>query len=134
MLEEALEEAEDDEGPRVADVDAGIDRRAAGVDANFAVALVEGRESPGSRVLQRNLRHFPPHGRGQRKYGGWGVSGSLVRTPGEGADPAWVAARRPSVGPPAGLQDPAGQVSRRRAGLRCDLPRAPWRRRPHVGD
>src|SRR4051812_41121670 len=113
MFEEALEQAEDDERPRIADVDAGIDRRAAGVDANFAVALVEGHEGPGSRVLQRNLRHFPPHGRGQRKYGGWAIFGSTVRTPGYCPDRAWVAARRPSVDPPAGLQDAAGPVSRR---------------------
>ena len=58
VLEEALEQREDDVGPRVADVDARVDRRPAGVDADAAgVARLERHDLPGTRVVQGNRAH-----------------------------------------------------------------------------
>ena len=63
VLEEALEQRGDDVGPRVADVDAVVDRRPAGVDADAAgVARLERQLAPGARVVQADLaRHRPPN-------------------------------------------------------------------------
>src|SRR4051794_4622631 len=62
--------------------------------------------------------------------------GPVQWSEGRGTVPAddWVAAaRRPPSDRPAGLQEPARAVPRRRARLRYDLPPAPGRSRPDVG-
>jgi hypothetical protein len=58
VLEEALEQREDDVRPGVADVDARIDRRPAGVDAHAAgIARLERRDAAGTRVVQGDRAH-----------------------------------------------------------------------------
>ena len=58
VLEEALEQREDDERAGVADVDARVDRRPAGVDADATgVARLERHDPPGTRVMQGNRPH-----------------------------------------------------------------------------
>ena len=58
VLEKALQEREDDVRPRVADVDAAVDRRAAGVDADPpAVARLDGDDLAAERVVDAQLAH-----------------------------------------------------------------------------
>ena len=58
VLEEALEQGENDERPRVADVDAPVHRGAAGVDAHAAIrARLEGLAPAAARVVERDVPH-----------------------------------------------------------------------------
>src|SRR5262249_50294248 len=58
VLEEAPQQREDDEGPRVADVDAAVDRRPTGVDPDLAgLARLEVAEVATERVLDANAGH-----------------------------------------------------------------------------
>ena len=60
VLEEPLELGEDDERPRVADVHARVDRRAAGVDPHpRRVARLERLQGAGSGVVERDVGHGP---------------------------------------------------------------------------
>ena len=54
--QEAGEQREDDEGPGVADVDAAVDGRPAGVDADLAAGVERGQLAA-QRVLDPNLAH-----------------------------------------------------------------------------
>ena len=80
VLQEALEQGEDDERPRVADVDAAVDRRPAGVDADLAgIARLELAGLAAEGVLDANARarrgcywrariaHIPPTGNHRQK-------------------------------------------------------------------
>ena len=58
VLEEALEQREDHERPRVPDVDPAVDRRAAGVDADpVAVARLDRDDVAAQRVVNAQLAH-----------------------------------------------------------------------------
>ena len=58
MLEEALEQREDDVRPRVPHVDAPVDGRAAGVDADAAgLARLDRHDLTAQRVLDAQLAH-----------------------------------------------------------------------------
>ena len=58
MFEEALQQAEDHERARVADVDAAVDGRPAGVDADAAgVARAQRQHLAAARVVQDDLAH-----------------------------------------------------------------------------
>ena len=85
VLEEALEERGDDVGPRVADVDAVVDRRPARVDAHAAgVARLERLLAPRARVVQADLAgHRPPiYARcGQDGWPAPGRPGPCIRSP-----------------------------------------------------
>jgi hypothetical protein len=60
--QEPPELAEDHEGPRVADVDARVDGRPAGVDANSAaVAGLEGLDGARAGVVESNVAHAQGH-------------------------------------------------------------------------
>ena len=57
VLEEALEQREDDVGAGVADVNAGVRRGAAGVDADDSVAALEGAQLAAERVVDADFAH-----------------------------------------------------------------------------
>ncbi len=58
VLEKALEQRVDDEGAGVADVDAAVDRRSAGVDADVPVGARDKlAQGSGSRVVQADRGH-----------------------------------------------------------------------------
>ena len=134
VLEEALEQRGDDVGPRVADMDAVVDRRPARIDAHAArVARLERLLAAGARVVQADLAgHRPPiYARCGRD--GWpapGRPGRVYKVPCHARRaaprPAPRAARR-------GLPHAARALSRRSGGLRRHLPRPPGRRGPNVG-
>ena len=117
VLEEPLELGEDDVRPRVADVHAGVDRRAAGVDAHFArLARLERPYLAGLRVVEADRR-----------------AAERPRARPEAADsvPADADALE---GGRRGLPDAPEPLPGRGGRLRRHLPRAPRRRRAHVGD
>src|SRR5690242_6376481 len=123
MLEKALQEAEDDERPGVADVDAAIDRRPARVDAHVAIAGGERFDAPGTGVMEANR----PHRRHFQRMSDWfAVRFKGYLSPRDG----WVAPPRGAIERcQAGLCLTARAISRRRARPRRDLSGAPRRHR-----